>query len=121
MFRVWYSLIGKWNKSSASKKKEYTDLFYKKLKETDALEVLTKEERAKFDAAWPKLLDFIMRVLDRDYNTKSYNTAKMMMLGTFGYNTSRIMANHLPEVTLAWLRTYDDYYKNERASASISR
>ena len=120
MFRIWYSLIGEWNKANAKKKKEYTDLFYKKLKETDALEVLTKEERAKFDAAWPKLLDFIMRVLDRDYNTKSYDTAKMMMLGTFGYNTSRIMANHLPEVTLAWLRTYDDYYTNERTSAVIS-
>ncbi len=119
MFRIWYSLIGDWNKSSAAKKKEYTDYIYKKLKETDALDVLTKEERAKFDAAWPKLLDFIMRVLDRDYNTKSYDTAKMMMLGTFGYNTSRIMANHYPEITLAWLRTYDDFYTNERTATAI--
>ena len=119
MFRIWYSLIGKWNKASADKKKEYTDLIYKKLKETDALGVLTKEERAKFDDAWPKLFDFIMRVLDRDYNTKSYDTAKMMMLGTFGYNTSRIMANHLPEVTLAWLRSYDDYYNNERTATAL--
>ncbi len=120
MLRIWWSLIGEWNKSDAAKKKEYTDLFYKKLKETEALDVLTKDERAKFDAAWPKLFDFIMRVLDRDYNNKSYNTAKMMMLGTFAYNSSRIMANHYPEVTLAWLRTYDGYYTNERTSATIA-
>ncbi len=120
MLRIWWSLIGEWNKSDAAKKKEYTDLFYKKLKETEALDVLNPEERAKFDAAWPKLFDFIMRVLDRDYNTESYSTAKMMMLGTFAYNSSRIMANHYPEVTLAWLRTYDDYYNSERTSATIA-
>ena len=111
--RIWYSVIGEWNKSDAKKKKEYTDLFYRKLGETGALEVLTPVERETFKNSFPKLLDLVLRLVDGDYRNKSYDKTTMMMLGSMAYNVSRIMSNHYPEVTLAWLRSYDDYYATE--------
>ncbi|MDO4488563.1 MAG: hypothetical protein Q4B67_05705, partial [Eubacteriales bacterium] len=47
----------------------------------------------------------------RDYTIgENYN----IMLGTLLYNIGNIGANHVPEVNLAWLRSYDSYYDKDK-------
>ena len=43
-----------------------------------------------------------------------YDKYDQDLTGTLAYNISRIIANHYPEVTHAWLRSYDSFYDGDR-------
>ena len=41
------------------------------------------------------------------------------LLGTLAYNIPRIISNHYPEVTNAWLRSYDSFYANDTHAVTM--
>lgn len=120
LIQIYDDCVGDWTKISQSKKNGYVNYFVGKLKATGALDVLSQSERDAINKNAYTLFDFIFNVLAGDYNNKSYDTSTLMMLPTMINNVGRIMANHYPEINLAWLRSYDSYYAEENCAYAIS-
>ncbi|MBO4653022.1 MAG: hypothetical protein J5649_06880 [Lachnospiraceae bacterium] len=69
---------------------------------------LTAAEKQELEANIVPLLFPLLCFLAEDYSNYSQD-----IVGTLGYNISRIIANHYPEVTHAWLRSFDDFYSGD--------
>ena len=76
---------------------------------------LTKEQLNTLKSAFPALCDVLLKYLKDDYSATGCD-----MIGTFGYNAMRILSAHYPEVSIAWVRSYDNYYDNETATYSVA-
>ena len=71
---------------------------------------MSAKELKNFKKAFPALMGIVLRLVRDDYNK---NGDKAYILGTFAKNADAVLQGHVPEIALAWLRTYDDYYNNE--------
>ncbi len=119
---IYADVIGAWHKRTEKEKKQYIDTFTTAIDGTGAYDYLTAEQKAKVRNSLPTFLDFAFKIVDGDYNNKSFgDTATCMMLPTFALNASRIMSNHYPEVNLAWLRADDSYYNNDKTAYVIAK
>ena len=78
-------------------------------------DILEEEDIAVLEESFPALGVVLVSYLKRDYDATSSK-----VLGTLGYNISRILSNHYPEIDLAWLRSYDSYYDNQKAITVMS-
>lgn len=137
MWEIYRNVLGEWYKLSQADKDKYTTFLMKKLKETGAFEFLSESDRSKLEKNWPALADFIFHITDADYNyypanISSYNKSKMWGEGTtderdvrmafvptFATFSSFILQNHYPEINIAWTRSYDSYYENEKTEYEI--
>ena len=89
---------------------------YNGLKKTGAFDYLSPSEQIAVEKHFYPVAYIALKLLSSDYNTTCYDTTSLMMTGTIVYNLSRIMSNHVPEINLAWLRSYDSYYDNENCA-----
>ena len=80
-------------------------------------DVLDDKQEKVLAESLPVALWFILNYASQDYNTDK--DSGMWGTGTFINNMSVIISNHYPEVTLAWVRSYDDYYKNDTQAYRI--
>lgn len=71
-------------------------------------DILTDEQIATLRESIPTL-----GILLLDYLKKDYKETGNDVLGTLVYNVTHIMSNHYPEVSLAWVRSYDSYYDRQ--------
>ena len=53
------------------------------------------------------------------FTAVDYNQNKQALVGTAAYNIPRIIANHYPEVTHSWLRSYDSLYANDGGAPTV--
>ncbi|WP_407384852.1 hypothetical protein [Ruminococcus sp.] len=77
-------------------------------------EYMTEDELKALESCFSALMDPIYNVLVSDYAHEGQN-----YIGTLAYNVSRIIANHYPEVTNAWLRSYDSFYQNDTNAVTM--
>ena len=80
-------------------------------------DVLDDKQEKVLAESLPVALWFILNYASQDYNTDV--DSGMWGTGTFINNMNVIISNHYPEVTLAWVRSYDDYYKNDTQAYRI--
>ena len=70
---------------------------------------LTDTEYQELNASFLSLTFPILCFVAVDYDKYDQD-----LTATLAYNISRIIANHYPEVTHAWLRSYDSFYDGDR-------
>lgn len=103
---------------SKDRQQDYLDLFWNMLKDNrygqkaiqDA--ITDPRELAELENYFPSLMSIAFRIVRQDFNDKNHS-GKLRLVGTFATNTEAILQGHVPEIALAWLRAYDDYYANE--------
>lgn len=78
-------------------------------------DVLDDEQITTLKEIMPALCFWLLDYLKYDYDETGND-----VLGTLAYNITRIFTNHDPEITLAWLRSYDDYYDNETSIVKMA-
>lgn len=116
----WYTLPdeGYYNTDGAyvSGKKDYVDFLGNKLVyEKPGLDQYLKEgEITDLSKDWKVLLDVLFTFIDEDYSKNN-----QQLLGTLAYNSSTIMESHYPEINLAWLRSLDNFYRNDTTPVQI--
>ena len=69
---------------------------------------MTDEEFKALNDSYIALLFPILCFVGIDYDEYGQD-----IIGSAAYNIPRIIANHYPEVTHSWLRSYDDLYEND--------
>jgi hypothetical protein len=75
-------------------------------------DILTAEQAETVAQALPVVIWFALNYASRDYNDTDDDDG-MWGVGTFVNNASVIISNHYQEVSLAWVRSYDDFYNND--------
>ncbi len=123
MAGLYLNVIGNWGKMSDKKKAIWTANLWSAFKKTGALDKLSVEDQAKFEAAFPTLLDVALTVVDSDYNYKPKDNQNnqwakgssnsMMYLITLVEYLDTILQCHDPNVCLAWAQSYDSWYAGE--------
>ena len=129
-------VLGDWHTLSDADKMKYINYFWDLIEDSGALEFLPDGEAAKLEKNWPVLANLIFTVTDADWDaTPGYNGytfpsgsdhawAKntrgeyMMYLLTLSMHLGSTLANHYPELDMAWARTYDSYYDNGKGPLS---
>ncbi|MBQ9897399.1 MAG: Ig-like domain-containing protein [Synergistaceae bacterium] len=108
--------LGKWHRPGYKYKKYYTDKLINMMNDNKCFEALELDESVKqklIRVDLPFILDFIMTFASVDYDNNFYDTRGLTQLLTLVMNLTNIFLNHAPEVTLAWLRSYDSLYDGE--------
>ncbi len=108
--------LGKWHKPRYKYKKYYTDKLINLLEDKQCFAALELDEAVKqrlIRVDLPFLLDFVMTFVSVDYDNNLYETRGLTQVLTLALNSANIFLNHEPEVTLAWLRSYDSLYDGE--------
>lgn len=122
MSHIWWTVIDDWREFSIdTKNNEFHQIWSVvntsfKPKEgekdppktlEDALDkVLTEDEYENLMASLYVVIDFALDFVAEDYNITDSN-----LLGTLLYNIGNIMQTHYNDVTYAWVRSYDSFYK----------
>lgn len=117
---VYFDLINSstgWDESG-ERQQDYLDMFWNYLRDNrygqkaiqDA--VTDPAEMADLENYYPSLMSIVFRLVRQDFND-SEHSGHMRMLGTFASNSETILQGHVPEIALAWLRSYDSYYAGE--------
>ena len=70
-------------------------------------EVLDEEQLAAVHAVWKSLVFPILCWIKADYDRSG---ERLQTVGTLAYNAERLVQNHFPEITLAWLASADGWY-----------
>lgn len=78
-------------------------------------EYLTPEELKELESSFDALMIPVIQLICMDYKEYDQN-----LIGTTAFNISRIISNHYPEVTCAWLRSYDSFYKNDTSAVMMA-
>jgi hypothetical protein len=81
-------------------------------------DILTEEQGETLANALPVVLWFALNYASRDYNDTDDDDG-MWGVGTFVNNASFIVSNHYQEVSMAWVRSYDDFYANDLQAYTI--
>ena len=118
------NLLGKWSSLSETKRQNLCALVWRLIEQTGALDELDGEDRNTLRNDLPVLLDLLFRFVEGDYKSATLTgneENRIEMLATLIHNTSGIISNHFPEITLAWMRSMDSYYENERTPYLFNR
>ncbi|MBQ7482369.1 MAG: chitobiase/beta-hexosaminidase C-terminal domain-containing protein [Lachnospiraceae bacterium] len=110
-----------WDKSRAVQQK-WLDEIWNKLTDNSygqqgIQDVMTPAELKEFKSYYPTLMGMVFRLLKYDYDNAGTidksTKGEMWLAGTLAKNSDAIMQGHFPEVILAWLRSYDNWYDND--------
>ena len=124
LLEIYLSYIRDWpNRTRAEKVEMGNKLIEAVLKErypgADTIyDYLTEEEANEVLEALPVIIDLLLTFVGKDYNTGTLDDSQVM-LGTFAYNMSTLLAAHYPEINLSWLRSYDSYYAEDTTAFTI--
>jgi hypothetical protein len=77
----------------------------------DLATILDKEQMEILTDALPVVVWFALNYASIDFNEDDDDG--MWGVGTFINNASNIISNHYQEVSVAWVRSYDEYYQND--------
>ena len=115
--------MGKWDKPGYPHKDYYINKVIDKLIQAKCIEALglkypVRQKLIRIDL--PVLLDLLMTFMSVDYTHNLYETRGLTQTFTFLFNSANIGLNHVPEVTLAWLRADDPLYSNETSSVQAA-
>ncbi len=128
VIEIFMDVVGEWGELSDKEKLYYDNKIWDRLVDTGALDYLTDEQKNNLERDWPILADMIFCYVDGDWaaeiedgyvypSTKAWvvnpNGSYVMYTYTFGSFATSILANHYPEINLAWTRTHDSYYNDE--------
>jgi hypothetical protein len=83
-------------------------------------DILDEEQAELVANALPVVLWFALNYASMDYNDTADDDG-MWGVGTFVNNMSFIVSNHYQDVSVAWVRSYDDYYSNDLQAYTIDR
>lgn len=106
---------------SNDRQQDYLDMFWNMLKDNSYGQKAIQDaisdpaELADLENYFPSLMSIVFRIVRQDFNDKKHS-GKLRMAGTFAANTEAILQGHVPEIALAWLRSYDSYYDDEKSS-----
>lgn len=117
---------------------------YNYVTDSTAASYFSSDELNQLEASFYTIFDIVLRIVDADYATKvkdwnnshsavsksktpltegittnqsNYGTdSEISILATIYYNLDSIAQGHYPEINLAWLRTYDSFYANDKNS-----
>ena len=122
MKHIWWTVIDDWREFSIdTKNDEFHQIWavvnkgFKpeegqtestKTLEAELKNVLSDEEYETLMASLYVIIDFALDFVAEDYNITDSN-----LLGTLLYNVGNIMQTHYHDVTYAWVRSYDSFYK----------
>ena len=84
---------------------------------TDLATVLNEDQMKILTDALPVVIWFALNYASMDFNEDADDG--MWGIGTFINNASNIISNHYQEVSVAWVRSYDDYYVNDLQSYKL--
>ncbi len=110
---LWDDALGDWDKIDDDEKAEHIETLWFFLIESFGVgQYLTEEEKEQLWRAWPVIADTLLRFVSDDYKNKKVSGVNetQVHLGTLINNMNRIAANHYPEITLSWVRSYDSFY-----------
>lgn len=123
MASLYFQVIGNWHKLDDKQRSYWTTTLWNAFKKTGALEELSADDRAKFEASFPTILNLAFTFVDADYDYKPKNNESngfpvwakgssetMMYTPTFSEHASYILSCHMPEVNTAWVRSYDSWF-----------
>ena len=124
LINIALSSLGKWHKPDYQYRTENTNKMVdmlKKFKVFDSLNLSSAKKQKIFEVDVPCIIDFIMRFASVDILNDFYNIeGGLTQILTFILNSSNMFINHVPEISLAWLRSYDSLYANETEQATVS-
>lgn len=122
MTHIWWSVIDDWREFKIDTKNEEFHKIWAvvnkgfkpeegqtvstKTLEAELKKVLNDEEYETLLASLYVIIDFALDFVSEDYNITDSN-----LLGTLLYNIGNIMQTHYNDVTYAWVRSYDSFYK----------
>ncbi len=124
MLTLYHDLIGDdagWDKSTAIQQKWLDEIWGKltdnRYGQQGIQDVMTPSELKEFKSYYPTLMGVVFRLLKYDYDNAgkvdSKTKAQMWIAGTFAKNSEAVLQGHVPEIALAWLRSYDNWYDND--------
>ncbi|MCR5202160.1 MAG: chitobiase/beta-hexosaminidase C-terminal domain-containing protein [Lachnospiraceae bacterium] len=125
LFDLYFSDIGEWTDKTDSEKSSTINRLWDRLSRTGALADMEEEQLTILKRSWPTLVNAGFTFLDADYNLKmgkdmftnsGWNGGaekSMMFLATFFTYVGTIFDNHCPEINIAWIRTYDNWFDEE--------
>ena len=124
LLTLYDDLIGSdqgWDKSRAIQQKWLDDVWNKltdnRYGQRGIQDAMSSSELKDFKSYYPTVMGLVFRILKYDYDNagKMDKSTKeeMWLAGTFAKNTETILQGHVPEIALAWLRSYDEWYDND--------
>lgn len=119
LYSLYSAAINNWDTNSDKKNAETINklmhlILDKSFNGQTIWDVLTAEQSKIVAESLPVLIWFLLNYASNDYNTDVDDG--MWGTGTFVNNMDSIISNHYHEVTLAWVRSYDDYYLKDLQS-----
>ncbi|MCR4924529.1 MAG: hypothetical protein K5931_11030 [Lachnospiraceae bacterium] len=107
--------------NGGSIQQKYLDLLWNNLNDNkggqkalrDAIK--DKREYEAFENTFPTLISMAMRIVHQDYKQEGHESS-LRLLGTLAHNSEAIIQGHMPEITFAWVRSYDSYYNDENTA-----
>lgn len=78
--------------------------------DTTVWSYMSPTEQKEFANALPIVLYFLLEYINEDYQGKLSTT---LCTGSFVHNMDAIISNHYQEISVAWVRSNDDYYAND--------
>jgi hypothetical protein len=124
IFDLYDELINDWDERSELEKAQsinwlmHSLLDGKTYNNMSVWDILTEEQGETLANALPVVLWFALNYASRDYNDTDDDDG-MWGVGTFVNNASFIVSNHYQEVSMAWVRSYDDFYANDLQAYTI--
>lgn len=117
------SSLREWHKPDFQYRTEYMNRMVDKLKKFkvfDSLNLSSAKKQKLLEVDMPCIIDFIMRFASNDALNDFYNTGGgLTQILTFFLNSSNMFVNHVSEISLAWLRSYDSLYANETQRVTV--
>ena len=127
-------ILNNWNSTglfgmSDKTRESYINTYWSKLVATGALnsDIVSAEEYAVIEAAWPTLACTLLPFVCSDNNTRasSYGfknvSHSLVLTATLLENVNCIQQNHEYWPNLAWVRSYDSYYTENGIPAASTR
>lgn len=118
---IYRKLICNYGWKDKNKQQEWLDFFWGKLTDDSYGQpsikdksVMSDAELKAFESYFPALMGLVFRLAPQDKNKNN-----LRVVATFVNNTETILQGHVPEIYLAWLRQYDDYYDSEAKKAYV--
>lgn len=110
-YDLYTGLLDDWDTNTDLENAQSINYVLSKLITPELLALFDEETQEVILESLPVALWFALNFASRDYNEDVDDG--MWAIGTFLNNMTVILTNHHQEVSVAWVRSYDDYYEND--------